>query len=145
MRLLPGKRPRNLGIHDGELAPCPDKPNCVNSRATDGRHAIEPLPLLGDPASSMERLREILSAMPRTEVVVARPDYLYAECASRLLGFVDDLEFQLDGQTIQVRSASRLGHSDLGVNRKRIEKIRSIYQTGRRNSKVSEDFNDAPH
>lgn len=145
MRLLPGKRPRNLGIHDGELAPCPGKPNCVNSRATDRRHAIEPLPLLGDPAASMERLRGILSAMPRTEVTVVRPDYLRAECTSRLLGFVDDLEFQLDGQAIHVRSASRLGHSDLGVNRKRIEKIRSIYRAGHRNSKVSEGFNDAPH
>lgn len=131
MRLLPGKRPDNLGVHDGALAPCPDKPNCVNSRASRRLHAIEPLPVMGDPASSMQRLREIVSAMPRTEVITARADYLYAECASRLLGFVDDLEFQLDGDTIHVRSASRLGYSDLGVNRKRVEGIRSAYEAGR--------------
>lgn len=131
MRLLPGKRPRNLGVRDGELAPCPNKPNCVNSRAADRRHAIEPLPVHGDPALSMQRLQEILAAMPRTEVIVARPDYLYAECETRLLGFVDDLEFYCDGGEIHVRSASRLGHSDLGVNRKRVERIRAIYEAGR--------------
>lgn len=131
MRLLPGKRPRNLGVRDGGLAPCPDKPNCVNSRATDPRHAIEPLSVYGDPASSMQRLQEILSAMPRTEVVTARPDYIYAECATPLMGFVDDVEFHCDGKVIQVRSASRLGYSDLGVNRKRVERVRAIYEAGR--------------
>lgn len=130
MRLLPGNRPQNLGVRDGGLAPCPNKPNCVSSRASGRRHAIEPLSLRGDPAASMQRLREILSAMPRTEVVTARPDYLYAECASRLLGFVDDLEFYCDGEAIHLRSASRLGHSDLGVNRKRVERIRAIYEAG---------------
>lgn len=130
MRLFPGKRPRNLGVHGGELAPCPNKPNCVNSRAADRRHAIEPFPLHGDPAAAMQRLQEILSAMPRTELVIAKPDYLYAECATRLMGFVDDLEFHCDGRAIQVRSASRLGHSDLGVNRKRVERIRAIYEAG---------------
>jgi uncharacterized protein (DUF1499 family) len=102
----------------------------VNSRASDRRHAIEPLPMYRDPASSMQRLQEILSAMPRIEVAVARPDYLYAECASRLMGFVDDLEFQCDGGAIHLRSASRLGYSDLGVNRKRVERIRAIYEVG---------------
>lgn len=130
MRLLPGKRPRNLGVRDGELAACPNKPNCVNSRAGDNRHAIEPFSVLDDPASSMRRLQGILSSMPRVTVMEARPDYLYAECASRLLGFVDDLEFQLDGETIHLRCASRLGHSDLGVNRKRVERLRAIYRAG---------------
>lgn len=129
MRLFPGKRPRNLGPRDGALAPCPDSPNCVRSGAPDRRHAIDPFPVHGEPAAAMQRLHEIVSAMPRTEVLQAKPDYLYAECATCLLGFVDDLEFLYDGRVIQVRSASRLGYSDLGVNRKRVERIRRVYET----------------
>ena len=65
--------------------------------------------------------------MPRTSIVEERADYLYAEFASRLLGFVDDVEFYFppNERIIHVRSASRLGHSDFGVNRKRIEDIRA--------------------
>lgn len=127
MRILAGKRPTHLGVRDGGLAACPNKPNCVSSQVK-GRQAVAPFPLRGTAADSMQRLHEILSAMPRTEVVAAKPDYLHAECATRVLGFVDDLEFYCDGEAIHVRSASRLGYSDLGVNRKRVERIREVYQ-----------------
>lgn len=132
MRLFPGKRPRNLGVRDGRLAPCPDKPNCVSSQARGRRHAVDPLPVHGTPEASMQRLHEIVSALPRSEVIEATPDYLYAECATRIMGFVDDLEFHCDGDVIHVRSASRLGYSDLGVNRKRVERIRAVYEAGSR-------------
>ncbi len=128
MLKFPGKRPTNLGVRDGKLAPCPSSPNCVSSRATDATHAIEPLKFTGDPAAAMQRLRTVIEKMPRTRIVESRPDYLYAEFETALLGFVDDVEFQVDGSTIHARSASRLGYSDLGVNRKRIEEIRAAFE-----------------
>ena len=128
MLKFPGKRPTNLGVRDGKLAPCPGSPNCVSSRATDATHAIEPLKFTGDPAAAMQRLRTIIEKMPRARIIESRADYLYAEFETALLGFVDDVEFQADNTAIHARSASRLGYSDLGVNRKRIEAIRAAFE-----------------
>ncbi|MEO1069782.1 MAG: DUF1499 domain-containing protein [Cyanobacteria bacterium J06638_6] len=128
---LAGDRPANLGIKEGRLAPCPDSPNCVVSQgADDAEHAIAPLTYSGDAAQAMARLTEIVKTMPRTTIVEATDNYLYAEFASKLMGFVDDVEFYLDPaeSVIQVRSASRLGKSDLGVNRQRVETIRQGLQ-----------------
>ncbi len=75
----------------------------------------------------MKKLRDVIDDMPRVEVVDARSDYLYAEFSTPLMGYVDDVEFYCDGKTIQVRSASRLGYSDMGVNRKRVEAIRRAF------------------
>jgi len=124
---FPGKRPTNLGVRDGKLAPCPTSPNCVCSQGADGGHAIDPIGIQGDPATAIPRLRRILESMPRTQIIEEKPDYLRAEFTSQLLGFVDDVELYCDGKVIQVRSASRLGYSDLGVNRKRVEEIRRAY------------------
>jgi uncharacterized protein (DUF1499 family) len=123
-----GKRPSNLGVRDGKLAACPAKPNCVNSQATGGGHEIAPLTYTGDPGAAMRKLEAVVTAMPRTAIIERKPDYLYAEFSTPLMGFVDDVEFYCDGKVIQVRSASRLGYSDLGVNRKRIEEIRGQFQ-----------------
>src|SRR6185436_14104063 len=109
-----GKRPTNLGVRDGKLATCPNSPNCVSSQATDATHAIQPLAYTGDAAAAMRRLKAVIESMPRTKVVDSRPDYLYAEFSTPLMGFVDDVEFFASGGAIQVRSASRLGYSDLG-------------------------------
>lgn len=111
-------------MRDGRLAPCPDSPNCVCSQADDAGHAIAPLPLVGGPAASRARLLEILASEPRVRVVEQQEHYLRAEFTSRLLRFVDDVEFLIGERQIDVRSASRLGHSDLGVNRQRIEHLR---------------------
>jgi uncharacterized protein (DUF1499 family) len=113
----------------GYLAPCPDKPNCVNSLATDTRHAIAPLQYVGSGAAAMVRLRAIVVGMPRTTLLVDRPDYLHVAFRSRVFRFVDDVEFLLDGTeaVIHVRSASRLGHGDFGVNRDRVETIRADF------------------
>lgn len=130
--LFSGKRPDNLGVkEDGQLAPCPSSPNCVVSRPeTDEEHAIAPLSYSGDKATAMGQLKAIVTEQPRTRIIESSDDYLYAEFESNLMGFVDDVEFYLDPNqpVIQVRSASRLGQSDLGVNRKRIEAIRTELQ-----------------
>ncbi len=110
------------------FAPCPDSPNCVSSIATDIQHRIEPLHSSGDPESAWQHLKETVAKIPRTVIVVDEEHYLAAECRSRVFGFIDDLELSLnpgDGR-IEVRSAARTGHSDLGVNRKRVEELRRV-------------------
>ncbi|MBW4455658.1 MAG: DUF1499 domain-containing protein [Nostoc indistinguendum CM1-VF10] len=121
-----GRRPNNLGISNGKLAPCPNSPNCVSSQSTDATHKIAPLTFTSTPEEAIANLKEIIQSLPRTRIISESQDYLYAEFKSALLGFVDDVEFYLDRNVnvIQVRSASRLGQSDLGVNRQRIETIR---------------------
>ncbi len=122
-----GKRPTTLGVHNGQLLPCPDSPNCVSTSSTDKQHAIAPLSLNGSPAETFQKLKAIVAAQPRAQIIEATDNYIYAEFTSALMGYVDDVEFYLDetAGTVQVRSASRLGQSDLGVNRQRIEAIRS--------------------
>jgi len=122
-----GSRPTALGVRQGRLQPCPSSPNCVNSQSPDGEPAIAPLPLGKNPEQTFQHLKAVIESMPRTQVIQATDTYLYAEFTSALMGFVDDVEFYLDqpAGVIQVRSASRLGESDLGVNRQRIEAIRS--------------------
>ncbi len=124
--LFAGRRPDTLGVRDGRLRGCPRSPNCVSSEARDDAHRVEPLRLDGDPAKGWHAVVELVGALPRTRVVTRDDGYLHAECRSALLGFVDDLELQLraDEGVVAVRSASRLGYSDLGVNRKRVDDLR---------------------
>jgi len=121
-----GRRPSTLGISDARLAPCPSSPNCVSSDAADAGHAIAPFDLALPAAQAWAAVREAVAELPRTRIVTDAEGYLHAECRSALWGFVDDLELQLrpsEGR-IAVRSASRLGHSDLGVKRRRVETLR---------------------
>lgn len=115
-----GQRPENLGPHDGSLAGCPDSPNCVSSSDQRESHGIAPI------EAPLARIRSHLETLDNAEIITAESDYLYVEFTSSLMGFVDDVEFlaAADGSGVQVRSASRLGYSDMGVNRKRIESIR---------------------
>ena len=107
------------------LAPCPDSPNCVSSLATDATHAIDPLPL--PPENPIDVVRQIVESFPGTRVVTADDRYLHATFTSRVFRFVDDVEFLVDeaAGVLQVRSASRLGYGDMGVNRGRVEEIRA--------------------
>lgn len=125
--IFAGKRPNNLGVRDGKLAPCPNSPNCVSSQSTDAVHQIAPLTFNTSPEQAIANLKSIIQSLPRTTIITESQDYIYAEFKTALMGFVDDVEFYLDrsANVIQVRSASRLGQSDLGVNRKRIETIRA--------------------
>jgi uncharacterized protein (DUF1499 family) len=119
-----GSPAENLGIHDGRLTPCPDSPNCVNSQASDPRHAIAPLPLKGSAQATQALLKQLLASEPRTRLVEESPGYLRAEFSSKLMRFVDDVEFMIGATAVDVRSASRLGYADFDVNRERIERLR---------------------
>jgi uncharacterized protein (DUF1499 family) len=114
-----------------KLKPCPNRPNCVSSQSTDSRHFIEPLQFDIAPASARKKLINILKNMPRTKIVSDKGNYIRAECRTLFLRFVDDIEFLFgdDDSVIHIRSASRLGYSDLGVNRKRVEKLRQEFET----------------
>ena len=129
MGLLNGKRPVGLGVQDGKLKPAPSSPNCVSSQATTEYHQIAPLTYTGDGQAAFAKLKGIVSGMQTAVVIDSKPGYLYAEYTSKLLGFVDDVEFYLDekASVIHVRSASRLGHKDFGVNRGRIEAVRAAF------------------
>lgn len=119
-----------LGVQeDGKLRPCPDKPNCFCSQAADAAHAVEPITFTGPPEQAWRRLRTALESLPRSHVVEATDTYLRAEATTLVWRFVDDVECVLDAsaQVIHCRSASRLGHSDLGVNRRRIEALRAAF------------------
>jgi uncharacterized protein (DUF1499 family) len=132
---LMGRPPADLGVRDGKLKAPSRTPNSVSSQAVlwpDGEYAstyaqIEPLTVRGDGVAAMARLRSALAAWPGARIVEERPDYLRVEFMTRWLRFVDDAEFWLDpaSNVIQVRSASRLGRKDFGVNRARIEAIRA--------------------
>ena len=124
-------RPDNLGTSEGRLAGCPKSPNCVSTEAADAEHFIKPLQFEGAADDALDRLIAVATKMRGTTLILRKGGYLHCECRSRLLGFVDDLEFfvEPDRQQIQIRSASRVGHSDLGVNRSRIKQIRNVFET----------------
>ena len=127
------RKPEHLGVVNGRLADCPTSPNCVCSQASDPDHQIEPFRFEGSSAEALTRLQSIVAAMSGARLVTADERYLHAEFTSRLFRFVDDVEFSIDPgtQTIQVRSASRVGRSDLGVNRQRLEEIRRRFDEAR--------------
>jgi uncharacterized protein (DUF1499 family) len=132
--LLRGTAPGDLGVRDGRLKAPSTTANSVSSQTAlwpghpQAAYAtIEPLALRGDGVVTMTKLRELIEASPGGKVVEASNDYLRAEFSTRWLGFVDDAEFWFDpaAGVVQVRSSSRLGREDLGVNRQRIESLRS--------------------
>jgi uncharacterized protein (DUF1499 family) len=112
-----------------DLKPCPRTRNCVSSRASDAAHRVDPLPLRGAGAEGLAALRQVLLAMPRSRIVAEGNGYLRAEFRSRIFRFVDDVDFLVDeaAGVIHVRSASRVGAGDLGVNRRRVEEIRARF------------------
>jgi len=124
--MFSGTRPDNLGVKNGRFAPCRPTPNCVSSQAdpADKEHYIAPIAFSG----TMPELRRAVESMTRATVISEEGNYLYAEYKSALLGYVDDVELLLDesARLVHVRSASRLGRSDFGVNRKRIEELRGL-------------------
>ena len=119
-----------LGVNSGKLMSCPTTPNCVSSQASDEEHYIEPLAYPGPRKDAQDRLLQIIESEQRTKIITIEENYIRAEFTSTLFRFVDDVEFyfpeqQGDETRIHIRSASRVGRSDLGANRKRIERIRS--------------------
>ena len=128
---MPSAIPENLGVIEGKLRECPDSPNCVSTEATDASHLIPRIEFTGTAADARARLIRVVKEMPRTKLVTEKENYLHFECRSRLFSFVDDLEFFIDSDTrmIQVRSASRIGYSDLGVNRARVNQVRDAFDS----------------
>lgn len=129
-----GTRPTDIGVQDGMLkAPGADAHNVVSSQAASQAHnasnLIAPLRFQGDPAAAFARLQTLLRKTDNVTIVSATPAYLHAEFRTRTLHFVDDVEFLLDAQdgVIHMRSASRLGGRDFGVNRARLERIRAAF------------------
>jgi apolipoprotein D and lipocalin family protein len=111
------------------LTSCPSKPNCVSSIDSDPRHFIEPLRFAGSAKDAQNRLLKIISELKRARIVTVEDNFIGAEFTSFVFRFVDDVEFYFDdhNKIIHVKSASRVGYSDLGVNRRRIEKIRKQF------------------
>tara|TARA_R110002072_G_scaffold303123_1_gene494708 strand:+ start:136964 stop:137356 length:393 start_codon:yes stop_codon:yes gene_type:complete len=122
-------RPEDAGLADGKLRPCPDLPNCVCSEYPGKDHSIEPLNFSGGAGAAWARLISMLNDQPRTTIVEQTEDYIHARVRTRILRFEDVLEFRLDraaGQ-IHMRSASQVGYSDLGTNRRRVEALRNLF------------------
>jgi uncharacterized protein (DUF1499 family) len=121
------RRPDNLGVSNGRLAPCRRTPNCVSSQAdpSDKEHYIAPIEFRG----SMQSLRTAIAALPLATIVSAEGDYLYAEFRTPILRFVDDVELLKAGDLLHVRSASRLGRRDFKANRNRVEQLRALIRS----------------
>jgi uncharacterized protein (DUF1499 family) len=122
--------PLNLGVREGMLAPCPDRPNCVSSQSAGKAQAVAPLSYKSTAEIAMADLKRVAGSMKGASIVEESPLYLRLEFRSALFRFVDDVEFLLDdgAKMIHLRSASRIGYSDLGVNRGRVENIRKAWE-----------------
>lgn len=136
LSLFNGKAPTDLGVRDGMLkAPGPDSVNVVSSYAARQVHTayneIEPIRFSGNAATAFDKLKSIIGAMDGATIIKSEPMYVYAQYRTPLMKFIDDVEFVLDApnQVIHMRSASRIGRSDLGANRKRLELIRSRFHS----------------
>jgi len=128
MSILSGKKPPYLGHKDGQLSSCPNSPNCVSSQVL-GKANISPIAFKGDANQAWQALTTVVQAYKGASMTEGNEQYMHFECRTPLLGFVDDVEFYLDGENkaIHVRSASRLGYSDLGKNRQRVEQLRASF------------------
>ena len=115
-------------VDENRLPPCPDRPNCVCSDARDERRGIEPYAITASPQKAWKALHDVLGSLPRVRIVRSTETHVHAEARSLVFRFIDDVDFQLrpEQRTIAVRSASRVGYADFGVNRRRIEHIRQL-------------------
>lgn len=128
LKFLSGQ-PEGLGLTNGRLSECPETPNCVCSQSECATHSIPPISFSGSTDHAWQRIRQAILSQPRTTVLVDDGSYLHAEVKSAIFRFVDDVEVHIDEDQhiIHIRSTSRVGFSDLGVNRKRVEAIRAAF------------------
>ena len=114
------------GLVANRLHPCPSSPNCVCSQDSDAEHRIEPIAFQGTEVEALERLLDVLRHQPRVRIAAVKGHYVHAEFTSAVFRFIDDVEFLIDGdaKVVHVRSASRVGYSDFGANRRRVEELR---------------------
>jgi uncharacterized protein (DUF1499 family) len=113
-----------------KLSPCPDSPNCVSSQSRDSARFIEPLRYTGNFADARQKVIDLLKSSKRARLIQVEADYIHAEFRSVIFKFVDDIEFYLSSEDriIHVRSASRTGYYDFGVNRRRVERLRATFE-----------------
>lgn len=125
------KLKKPIGIKDGKLQPCPKSPNCISTQSNSKRHKMEPLNYTGNIEEEKFKIKDIIKSFKRTKLITEEENYLHFEFRTATFKFVDDVEFYFDNSTklIHFRSASRVGWSDLGVNRKRMGKIRELYKS----------------
>ena len=123
-----GNMPNNLGIKNQQLQPCPSSPNCVSSFEVDKEHSIAPILFTGSENLIKKKLLTLIKQHSNMRLVHHSGNYIYAQYTSGIMGFVDDIEFLITAKKVQVRSASRLGYSDLGANRNHIEMIRDKFK-----------------
>ena len=115
----------SLGVVDGQLGECPETPNCVCSQSQNASQRVEPFQFSAPPDVVWAALEQTVRAYPRSRIVEQTETYMRCEFRTAIMRFVDDVEFLLDAtsQAVHVRSASRLGYSDMGTNRSRVERI----------------------
>ncbi len=123
------KSKKRIGIVDGKFYPCPNTPNCVSTQALDNQHKIDPIQYSGSLSEAKEKIVKIINSLKRSKIITDKENYIHAEFRTATFRFVDDVEFLFDDsdKVIHFRSRARLGYSDMGVNRKRMENIRNIY------------------
>ena len=122
--------PANMGVKDGVLAPLPDSPNAVSSQTDQMEKRVEPLPFFGDLEQTRARIKLVVVEFGKAQILTEKPDYLHVVFTVPIIPFKDDVEFYFSEKDKQVhyRSASRVGYSDLGVNRERYMRIKSLYE-----------------
>ena len=112
----------------GQFSVCPNKPNCVSSKSTISIHKIDPIIYKGTSEDAQEKILGIIKSMRRTKISENKDNFIHVEFTSKIFGFVDDVELYFNEVgTIHFRSASRIGNSDMGVNRKRMEEIHQSF------------------
>ncbi|QUX92769.1 DUF1499 domain-containing protein [Marinomonas sp. A3A] len=127
---MSNKLPEGLGVTDGELMPCPSTPNCVSTQASpeDLDHYAEPVVYTGDRMKTQLSIESFMLNKGNTHLVSSTLGYVHFEVKSPLVGYIDDVEFYLPAadSVVHIRSASRVGYSDFGVNRERVRQIQSL-------------------
>ncbi|MHA1468358.1 MAG: DUF1499 domain-containing protein [Promethearchaeota archaeon] len=122
---------KRTGIINNKFKPCPKTPNCVSTMASndDKKHYISPISYISSQEEAVEKIIQIINSLKGTKIKVKEINYIHVIFSTKLLRFKDDVEFYFDDSSkiIHFKSASRIGSSDLGTNRKRMEKIRKLY------------------
>jgi len=131
------EKPLHIGVRESKLTPCPDSPNCVSSQGSDNACTVAPLTYDSEAGKVIADLKVVVGSMKGVTIVSESAAYLHVEFQSDFFRFIDDVEFVVDdaAKVVHVRSASRVGYYDLGVNRRRVEKIRQAWNQKKAHNK----------
>jgi len=123
------KSKKPIGIVNGKLHPCPKSPNCVSTQAIDEKQKMEPINYSGSLEDAKAKIIGIINSLKRSKIITNEENYIHIEFRTATFRFVDDVEFLFDDKekNIHFRSRARMGYSDMGVNRKRMEDITKLF------------------